>query len=125
MACQYSPKGLGWREKESADKPGSVVDNHSSGMHVAVHFKRPTRESMRAAPWTLAGPQLSYLVLLRAGFAMPPSVATGAVRSYRTLSPLPALVRVRRRFAFCCTFRGLAPPGVTWRPDSWSPDFPL
>jgi hypothetical protein len=25
-------------KKESADKPGSVEDNHSSGMHVAVHL---------------------------------------------------------------------------------------
>jgi len=30
-----------------------------------------------------------YLVLLQAGFAVPPSVTTGAVRSYRTISPLP------------------------------------
>lgn len=34
-----------------------------------------------------------YLVLLQAGFAVPPSVATGAVRSYRTISPLPPLCR--------------------------------
>jgi len=30
-----------------------------------------------------------YLALLRMGFAVPPTVAGGAVRSYRTLSPLP------------------------------------
>ena len=30
-----------------------------------------------------------YLVLLRVGFTVPPSVATDAVRSYRTFSPLP------------------------------------
>jgi hypothetical protein len=35
------------------------------------------------------GRVLPYLVLLQAGFAVPPSVTTGAVRSYRTLSPLP------------------------------------
>jgi hypothetical protein len=29
------------------------------------------------------------LALLQVGFAMPPSVAIGAVRSYRTVSPLP------------------------------------
>jgi len=29
---------------ESACKPGSVVDNHSSGMCVTTHLKRPTRE---------------------------------------------------------------------------------
>lgn len=39
---------------------------------------------------------LPYLVLLLAGFAVPPSVATGAVRSYRTLSPLPAPLLMNR-----------------------------
>ena len=38
-------------------------------------------------------------------------VAGGAVRSYRTLSPLPAGFGARRRFAFCGTFPGVAPAG--------------
>src|SRR5690606_33262858 len=39
---------------------------------------------------TLAGVRrLPYLALLQVGFAVPSSVATDAVRSYRTLSPLP------------------------------------
>ena len=38
-------------------------------------------------------------------------VATGAVRSYRTLSPLPPDPSDRgRRSALCCTFRRLTPP---------------
>ena len=40
------------KEKESADKPGFVWDNHSSGMRVTTHLKRPTRKpawAMRAA----------------------------------------------------------------------------
>src|SRR5262249_1407088 len=49
-----------------------------------------------------------YSVLLRVGFAVPQSVATCAVRSYRTISPLPAVAG--GRFVFCCTFRGLTPP---------------
>ena len=55
---------------------------------------------------------LPYLALLQVGFAVPPSVTTGAVRSYRTLSPLPATTKkwLLRRFAFCCTFRGLTSP---------------
>ncbi len=36
-------------------------------------------------------------------------VTKAAVRSYRTVSPLPARNGLRR-FAFCCTFRGLTPP---------------
>jgi hypothetical protein len=41
---------------------------------------------------------------------MPQSVASCAVRSYRTLSPLPVSKYDHRRYAFCCTFRRLAPP---------------
>ena len=59
---------------------------------------------MRAAPMD------SYLVLLRVGFTMPQPVASCAVRSYRTLSPLPAFLRTLRRSTLCCTFRRLAPP---------------
>ena len=48
-----------------ADKPGSVEDDHSSGMCVATHLKQPTREQR--------GPRLMfpYLVLLRVGFTLP------------------------------------------------------
>src|SRR5687767_4392425 len=41
------------REKESADKPGSVEDNHSSAIRVTAYLQRPTREPVwatRAAP---------------------------------------------------------------------------
>jgi len=95
---------------ESADKPGSVVDNHPSGTHVAVRLKRPTRKPLRAAGTSPKARALPYLVLLQVGFAVPPNVATGAVRSYRTLSPLPAGRSRHRRSTLCCTFRGLAPP---------------
>ncbi len=97
--------------RESACKPGSVEGNHSSGTRVAASLERPTRKRGRdtAAPVRAL---LPYLALLQVGFAVPSSVATDAVRSYRTVSPLP--FRARRhglgRFAFCCTFRGLAPP---------------
>jgi len=37
-------------KKESADKPGSVVDNHSSGISVATDLMRPTRE-FRGRGW--------------------------------------------------------------------------
>ena len=83
----------GGKKWESADKPGSVVDNHPSGTRVAARLERPTRKPPRAAA---AGPKarvFPYLVLLQVGFAVPPNVATGAVRSYRTLSPLPSLHR--------------------------------
>jgi hypothetical protein len=102
-----------------SDLPGSTCGPHA----------RPRSEDPCRLP--------PYLVLLRAGFAVPPSVATGAVRSYRTISPLPATpslpspaLRVRDRagrlwrFAFCCTFRGLTPPRCYLAPCPGSPDFP-
>ena len=85
---------------ESADKPGSVLDNHSSRRNVTVTLKQPTRIQREARQ------RDSYLVLLQVGFTLPSRVATDAVRSYHTLSPLPA----SRRSALCCTFRRLAPP---------------
>ena len=69
---------------ESADKPGSVVDNHSSGTTVTDSLKQPTRKRPRARH------MLPYLVLLQVGFTMPRRVTTRAVRSYRTISPLPS-----------------------------------
>ena len=74
------------------------------------------------------GGVLPYLVLLQAGFAVPPSVTTDAVRSYRTLSPLPAhllvpspAMRGRVREGSLGGLLSVAlsvdsrPPGVTWR----------
>ena len=52
----------------------------------------------------------SYLVLLRMGFTVPRTVAGRAVRSYRTVSPLPGLRTGHRRSTLCCTFRRLTPP---------------
>ena len=86
-------------------KPGSVVDSHSSRPAIAHWLKQPTR--VQYGPY-LVNP---YLALLRVEFTVPRTVASRAVRSYRTLSPLPDPVYTgHRRFALCCTGRGLAPP---------------
>ncbi|SFT86599.1 hypothetical protein SAMN05192562_102599, partial [Kosakonia arachidis] len=87
------------------DKPGSVVDSHSSRPAIAHWLKQPTR--VQYGPY-LVNP---YLALLRVEFTVPRTVARRAVRSYRTLSPLPdPACAGHRRFALCCTGRGLAPP---------------
>ena len=101
---------------ESADKPGSVVDSHSSGMCVATHLKRPTREP--------CGPHEVPLFGLAPGGVYPATgVTTGAVRSYRTISPLPVPKDLGGIFSVALSV-GLRPPGVTWHPALWSPDFP-
>ena len=65
-----------------------------------------------------------YLVLLQVGFTLPPTVATGAVRSYRTISPLPTRSDFIGGIFSVALSVGLHRPGVTWHLALWSPDFP-
>ena len=74
-------------KKEPADKPGSVWDDHSSGMSVAGHLVRPTRRRLRA---TGCQGRISLFGLAPEGVCRAAPVTGDAVRSYRTLSPLPA-----------------------------------
>ncbi len=88
-ACLYpakqKPRRSGVFDKKSklTVKPGSVVDSHSSRPAIAHWLKQPTR--VQYGPY-LVNP---YLALLRVEFTVPRTVASRAVRSYRTLSPLP------------------------------------
>lgn len=66
----------------------------------------------------------AYLVLLRVEFTLLRTVASRTVRSYRTLSPLPVPLRVIGGLLSAALVVGLRPPGVTWHPALWSPDFP-
>ena len=108
---------------ESADKPGSVAGNHSSGMHVAVHLERPTRKHARVARCGLRR-MLPYLALLQAGFAVPsplPSTRCALTAPFhpcrRACARLGGLLSVALSV-------GSRPPGVTWRLTLRSPDFP-
>ena len=66
------------------------------------------------------------MVLLRVEFTLLRTVTSRPVRSYRTLSALP--VKFRRitigGLLSAALVVGLRPPGVTWHPALWSPDFP-
>ncbi|KPA06136.1 hypothetical protein PAP10c_2660 [Pantoea agglomerans] len=82
---KQKPRRSGVFDKKSklTVKPGSVVDSHSSRPAIAHWLKQPTR--VQYGPY-LVNP---YLALLRVEFTVPRTVASRAVRSYRTLSPLP------------------------------------
>ena len=90
-----------------------TIDGHSSGTPVAGRLTRPTRAAARKpACRRPKGPGRPPLLGLAPGgvyHAVP--VAGDAVRSYRTLSPLPVGPKPDRRFAFCGTFPGVAPAG--------------
>ena len=73
----------------------------------------------------------SLFDLAPSGVYQPPNVTTDAVRSYRTLSPLPVATvsgdigRDLGGLLSAALSVGSHPPGVTWRSALWSPDFPL
>ena len=52
------------------------------------------------------------------------AVTSNAVRSYRTISPLPAPGGLGGILSVALSVE-LLRPGITWRPALWSPDFPL
>ena len=120
---------------QTACKPGSVRipgcpgmrDDHSSGTRLAARLTRPTRAARAEMPLCLAAPP--PLFGLAPGGVYPAApVARGAVRSCRTVSPLPAgrLAALARAVCFLWHF----PWGRPRRPLAgtvfpWSPDFPL
>lgn len=92
---------------EPADKPGPVVDSHSSRRIVTDTLKQPTR--------TRRGPRHEVPIWPCSRWGLPCRPVTRlAVRSYRTISPLPVPHAPKdarpSAVSFCCTFRRLAPP---------------
>ena len=89
---------------KSADKPGSVMDSHSSGIHVAVHLERPTRKQ--------CGPHLCFPIWSCSRWGLPCQRCCqrrGALLPHHfTLTG--AAYATLRRYIFCGTFRRLTPP---------------
>jgi hypothetical protein len=103
---------------ESACKPGSVVDSHSSGICVTAYLKQPTR--LRYGPyqwrpiWSCSERGLPCHELLPVARC----ALTAPFHPYRCSCEhlgglLSAALSVSSRL-----------PGVTWRSALWSPDFP-
>ncbi len=55
---------------------------------------------------------------------MPRTITRRAVRSYRTLSPLPVPKKAIGGLLSAALVVGSRPPDVIWHPALWSPDFP-
>lgn len=117
-----APLRIAQEKEEPAGKPGSVVSSHSSRSCVAAGLERPTRERR--------GPRHGSPIRSCSRWGLPcRSVARLAVRSYRTVSPLPDPVTPSAQPAIggllsVALSVGSRRPGVTWHPALWSPDFP-
>jgi len=93
-------------------KPGSVSTGRYTASYrtvISLDVRSPARSSSLpaarrvATPWSRRAVSRRLFGLAPAGVCRAGRVATPAVGSYPTLSPLPPLAR--RRFAFCCTVR--------------------
>ena len=100
-----------------ACKPGSVVDSHSSRRRVTATLKQPTRIRRGPRHWIPIWSCSKWGLPCR-------SVAGLAVRSYRTISPLPSCRSSLGRYLSVALSVGLRRPGVTWHFALRSPDFP-
>ena len=101
-------------------KPGSVRpcgrDDHSSWPFIAERLTQPTRTvwgGNALSGFPKGPPGAPFLFGFAPGEAcLATDVTTGAVRSYRTLSPLPYRPEGHaRRFAFCGAISGVTPGG--------------
>ena len=94
---------------------GLLRDGHSSGAPLARRLEQPTRAAAGIEPGTLGAsperPAPPLFGLAPGGVCRAASVAGGAVRSYRTVSPLPLRVAPRGRSHLCGTFPGVTPGG--------------
>jgi hypothetical protein len=104
---------------QMACKPGSVTagepadDGHSSGTPVARRLARPTRAAGRKQPRRRRNASCRpYLVLLPVGFALPRPLPAARCALTAPFHPCRRTAEtMRRRFAFCGTFPGVAPAG--------------
>ena len=108
----------GRQKRESACKPGSVEDNHSSWTHVAMRLQQPTRGQCgphyRPPIWPCSRRGLPCHGCCQPCGALLPHHFTLTSRAVRGGGMLSVALSV-----------GSHRPGVTWRPALRSPDFPL
>jgi len=112
-----------YKEKERAGrKPGSVVDNHSSGTAVADCIVQPTREPVQARCGR--NPPTYSPIWSCSGWGLPCRGVLPPARCALT-APFHPYRHKRAGGIFSVALSmGSHPPGVTWRLAWRSPDFP-
>jgi len=98
-------------QSESVDKPGSVVDDHSSATNVTVRLKRPTRIRRGSRHW------IPIWSCSERGLPSPRLLP--AARCALT-APFHPYLRAGG-FLSAALSVGSHPPGVTWRSDPLEP----
>ena len=113
--------------------------DHSSRPHITARLQRPTRKLWRTEPARRPVGRPPLFGLAPCGVCPATAIAGGAVRSYRTFSPLPRRLRSRKRITWVKITGGAVcslwhfpltaldgrPPDVIRHTALWSSDFPL
>jgi hypothetical protein len=119
---EHRPEGCG----ESAYKPGSVENSHSSGTHVTVRLKQPTRKHTWATRCCLlTGSDFPIWPCSRWGLpcrAMLPPTRCALTAPFHPYHE--AVAGTHGGLLSVALSVGSRPPGVTWHLARWSPDFP-
>ena len=111
LGCEVTGRSCRGQAGQTACKPGSVEDGHSSRTRVTARLVRPARtEAETPSACRQATPSLFGLA--PGGVYRAVSVAGDAVRPYRTVSPLPARKRAGGLFSAALSLES-PPPGVT------------
>ena len=104
--------------RELADKPGSVVEQ-------SFIWDARCRAPRATYPGTVrTTPVFPYLVLLRTGFTLPCLLPAMRCALTAPFHPYPTAREQSGGIFSVALSVGSRPPGVTWRPVLWSPDFP-
>ena len=116
VACHEEPKR--WSRPVSRVLYVLRRDSHSSRPGVAAWLQQPTREQR--------GPRYRSPIWSCSEWGLPcrTALAPYAVRSYRTLSPLPVPLRAIGGLLSVALAVSSRCPGVTWHSALRSPDFP-
>jgi len=110
-------------KNELADKPGSVLNSHSSRPNVTIWLKQPTQEIR--GPRTVDQQPIPL-------FGLAPDGVYPAIECYhRCGALLPHHFTLTQSSSQClggifsvALSVGSHPPGITWHLALWSPDFP-
>ena len=124
--CPLGQKRLGWNAGNGFRYGGSrPISRVLSRVIIPLGCTSPHTSS--DLPESGAGHTIGFLFGLAPGGVYPAvRVATNAVRSYRTFSPLPtrhSKVPTGGLFSVALSV-GSRRPDVIWHPALWSPDFP-
>ena len=91
---------------EPADKPGFVVDSHSSSIYVTIDLKQPTRTQCGSHRWVPIWSCSEWGLPCHKLLPVARCALTAPFHPYLIL----LLLKGHRRSTLCCTFRRLTPP---------------